>query len=140
MNKKFDVQSSPTKTQQPIISKQQSVLSFKSTFDLFGAKSKTNLFDQEDRKKRFTGKKSSGEDDLQLKSEIALVENQKEPGETPDNANVNNTLKTQDEIPNNPEVTKMAETMENQHISKAQYMYIIISIYENENFILKELL
>ena len=140
MNKKFDVQSSPTKTQQPIISKQQSVLSFKSTFDLFGAKSKTNLFDQEDRKKRFIGKKSSEEDDLQLKSEIALVENQKEPGETPDNANVNNTLKTQDEIPNNPEVTKMAETMENQHISKAQYMYIIISIYENENFILKELL
>ena len=129
MNKKFDVQSSPTKTQQPIISKQQSVLSFKSTFDLFGAKSKTNLFDQEDRKKRFIGKKSSGEDDLQLKSEIALVENQIEPGETPkSNANVNNTLKTQDEIPNNPEITKMAETMENQHISKAQYMYIIINI------------
>ena len=115
---------SPGRSRQSIITKQQSVLSFKSTLDLFGVKSKSSLLDYDERKKRFNRQSSLDENVLGLKIEEPLAENPIESDETPkSNTNLNpNPKEKEHEGYQDPEVMKMEEELEYHRISKTQYM------------------
>ena len=117
MNKKIDLLSSPNKSLRTVSSKQKSVLSFRSTQDLFGAKSNTSLFASDERRKRNNGKNSFEE--IQIVEETKTDEHQIESN---DNLKPSANLKILEEINPDPEIMKLEEQLENNHISKTQYM------------------
>ena len=118
MNKKIDLLSSPNKSLRTVSSKQKSVLSFRSTQDLFGAKSNTSLFASDERRKRNNGK-NSFEEEIQIVEETKTDEHQIESN---DHLKPSSNLKILEEINPDPEIMILEEQLENNHISKTQYM------------------
>jgi len=127
MNKKIDFSSSPNKRRRESTHTQQTIFSFKSTQDLFEPRSRSNMFDDEDKKKKLYNPQTELDIISQKTDEVIQNENpiDLKPKPQVSSSSRNETLKNtvEEEDHKDPELLQLEQQLQNPQVSKSQYMY-----------------